>query len=97
MIGANVTFTNDMYPRSKNKDWTLLKTKVCQGATIGAGSTILPGITIGERAFESCSDISTLKIADGVETIGKPQAIASGITKLQLSSNVGKTNTSATA
>ena len=37
MIGSNVTFTNDMYPRSKNKDWKLLKTRVCKGATIGAG------------------------------------------------------------
>ena len=42
MIGSNVTFTNDMYPRSKKKDWKLLKTKVCKGATIGAGCVILP-------------------------------------------------------
>ena len=47
MVGSNVTFTNDMYPRSKNKDWKLLKTRVCKGATIGAGCVILPGITIG--------------------------------------------------
>lgn len=47
MVGSNVTFTNDMFPRSKNKEWKLLRTRVCKGATIGAGSVILPGLTIG--------------------------------------------------
>ena len=62
MVGANVTFTNDMYPRSKNKDWTLLKTRVCKGATIGAGAVILPGITIGENAFVAAGSGSPRKI-----------------------------------
>ena len=44
MVGANVTFTNDKYPRSKNRNWKLLRTRICKGATIGAGSTILPGL-----------------------------------------------------
>ena len=43
-IGPNVTFTNDKYPKSKNKNWKLLQTKICEGASIGAGATILPGI-----------------------------------------------------
>ena len=51
MIGSNVTFTNDRYPRSKNKNWKLLRTRVCKGATIGAGSVILPGLTIGEGSM----------------------------------------------
>lgn len=49
-IGANVTFTNDKYPKSKNRSWKPLKTKICKGVSIGAGSTILPGISIGENA-----------------------------------------------
>ena len=72
MIGANVTFTNDMYPRSKNKEWTLLKTRVCQGATIGAGSTILPGITIGERAFVAAGSVVTKDVPAGELWIGNP-------------------------
>ena len=31
-VGANVTFTNDLYPRSKNLEWTLLTTIVHKGA-----------------------------------------------------------------
>ena len=72
MIGSNVTFTNDMYPRSKNVDWKLLKTKVCKGASIGAGSTILPGITIGENAFVAAGSVVTKDIPAGELWMGNP-------------------------
>ena len=72
MIGSNVTFTNDMYPRSKNKTWTLLRTKVCKGATIGAGCTILPGITIGENAFVAAGSVVTKDVPAGELWMGSP-------------------------
>src|SRR5574344_1422875 len=72
MIGSNVTFTNDMYPRSKNKDWTLLKTRVCKGATIGAGSTLLPGITIGENAMIGAGSVVTKDVPAGEIWVGNP-------------------------
>jgi acetyltransferase-like isoleucine patch superfamily enzyme len=72
MIGSNVTFTNDMFPRSKNKEWTLLKTKVCKGATIGAGSVILPGITIGEGAFVAAGSVVTKDVPAGELWMGNP-------------------------
>lgn len=72
MIGSNVTFTNDRYPRSKNKAWTLLRTKVCKGATIGAGSTILPGLTIGENAFVAAGSVVTKDIPAGELWMGNP-------------------------
>ena len=70
MVGSNVTFTNDRYPRSKNKDW--LRTRVCKGATIGAGSTILPGITIGEKAFIAAGSVVTQDIPAGEIWMGSP-------------------------
>ena len=51
-VGANVSFTNDRYPHAKNAEWKLEKTLVKKGASIGAGSTILCGITIGENAMD---------------------------------------------
>jgi len=72
MIGSNVTFTNDMYPRAKNKDWKLLHTRVCKGATIGAGSTLLPGITIGERAFIAAGSVVTKDVPAGELWMGSP-------------------------
>lgn len=71
-IGANVTFTNDKYPKSNNNDWTLLRTKVCKGASIGAGSTILPGITIGENAIIGAGSVVTKDVPSGETWFGNP-------------------------
>src|SRR3989344_3831350 len=43
-IGPNVTFTNDVYPKSRNQNFKLVETKVENNASIGANATILPGI-----------------------------------------------------
>ena len=72
MIGSNVTFTNDMYPRAKNKNWTLLCTKVCKGASVGAGSTLLPGITIGENAMIGAGSVVTKDVPAGEIWVGNP-------------------------
>ncbi len=71
-IGGNVSFTNDKYPKSKNKDWTLLKTRICEGASIGAGSTILPGITIGKNAVIGAGSVVTKDVPEGEVWIGNP-------------------------
>ena len=50
-VGPNVTFTNDFLPRSKRYPKEFLKTTIKKGASIGANSTIVGGITIGEFAM----------------------------------------------
>ena len=72
MIGANCTFTNDMYPRAKNKYWKLLTTKIRKGASIGAGSTILPGLEIGENAMVGAGSVVTKNIPAGEIWVGNP-------------------------
>lgn len=71
-VGANVTFTNDLYPHSKNPDWKLLKTRICKGASIGAGSTILPGIEIGENAMIGAGSVITKNVPAGEVWVGNP-------------------------
>lgn len=71
-IGANVTFTNDKYPRSHNSAWKLMKTKVCKGATIGAGSTILPGLVIGAGAMIGAGSVVTHDIPASEIWVGNP-------------------------
>ena len=80
-IGANVSFTNDKYPRSACKEWTLLKTKVCKGATIGAGSTILPGVTIGEGAMIGAGSVVTKDVPAGELWVGNPARFLSKTVK----------------
>ena len=81
MIGANCTFTNDLYPRAKNKDWVLLPTKICKGASIGAGSTILPGLTIGSHSMIGAGSVVTKNIHKNTLWIGNPAKMIGYITK----------------
>ncbi len=71
-IGSNVTFTNDRYPRSKNKKWVLEKTVVRRGASIGAGSTVLCGIEIGENAMVGAGSVVTKSVPSGELWMGNP-------------------------
>lgn len=58
-IGPNVTFTNDLFPRSKNAEYNLKTTLIKKGASIGANSTILAGITIGENSLIGAGSVVT--------------------------------------
>lgn len=71
-IGSNTTFTNDLYPRSKNKEWQMLRTIVKKGASIGANSTILPGITIGENAMIGAGSVVTKDVPANELWVGNP-------------------------
>lgn len=82
MIGSNVTFTNDMYPRSKNKEWKMLRTKVCKGATIGAGATLLPGITIGEGAMIGAGSVVTKDVPAGEVWVGNPAHVVRNVERI---------------
>lgn len=71
-IGPNATFTNDIFPRSKNPDWKLSKTVIKKGASIGANATILCGITIGEKSMIGAGSVVTKDVPDGELWVGNP-------------------------
>jgi len=70
-IGPNVTFTNDKYPRAK-KTYSLKRTIIKKNASIGAGSVILGGITIGENAMIGAGSVVTKDIPANQIWIGNP-------------------------
>ena len=76
-VGPNVTFTNDKYPKSKNKNFALLKTTIKKGASIGGGAVILPGITVGENATVGAGAVVTRSVPDGLTVIGNPARVIS--------------------
>ncbi len=75
-VGPNVTFTNDLQPRSRNAAAKLLPTLVKKGASIGANATILPGITIGEGAMVGAGSVVTKDVPPGVTVVGNPARAA---------------------
>ncbi len=70
-IGPNVTFCNDKYPKSRNKNWILNPVTIKKGASIGANATILPGVTIGENAMIGAGAVVTKDVPSGTIFINK--------------------------
>jgi UDP-2-acetamido-3-amino-2,3-dideoxy-glucuronate N-acetyltransferase len=71
-IGPNVTFTNDKYPRSKKHKLKFPTTIIKKGASIGANSTILGGLSIGKFSMVGAGSLVTHNIPDGELWYGHP-------------------------
>ncbi|EIG6183874.1 N-acetyltransferase, partial [Escherichia coli] len=74
-IGPNVTFTNDIYPRSKKYPDYYPTIHIKKNASIGANATILPGIIIGENSIIGAGSVVTKDIPDNVIVAGNPAKI----------------------
>ncbi len=82
-IGHNVTFINDRYPRSVNKngalqtedDWECIGTVVKRGASIGSSATILCGVTIGEAAIVGAGSVVTKDVPPRTIVAGNPARV----------------------
>jgi UDP-2-acetamido-3-amino-2,3-dideoxy-glucuronate N-acetyltransferase len=74
-IGPNVTFTNDKYPKSRNKEFKLESTIIEKGASIGGGVTILPGVHIGANATIGAGSVVTKNVPAGATVVGNPAKI----------------------
>lgn len=74
MVGPNATFTNDLFPRSK-QPFELRYTTVKPGASIGANATILCGLTIGRGAMVGAGAVVTKDVPDFALVVGNPARI----------------------
>jgi acetyltransferase-like isoleucine patch superfamily enzyme/dTDP-4-dehydrorhamnose 3,5-epimerase-like enzyme len=74
-VGPNATFTNDPMPRSRQYPEAFSKTLVKKGASIGANSTILPGITIGMNAMVGAGAVVTADVPPNAIVMGSPARI----------------------
>jgi UDP-2-acetamido-3-amino-2,3-dideoxy-glucuronate N-acetyltransferase len=71
-VGPHVNFTNDRFPRAGNRNWKLSETILEMGASIGAGATIVCGVTIGSFAMVGAGAIVTKSIAPYRLALGCP-------------------------
>ncbi|MCX5948926.1 MAG: WxcM-like domain-containing protein [Cyanobacteria bacterium] len=74
-VGPNVTFTNDLWPRSKQHLSSYPTTHLKRGASIGAGSVILPGISIGSGAMVGAGSVVTKDVPPQAMVYGNPARI----------------------
>lgn len=80
-IGPNVTFTNDLVPRSKVYPEKFAKTLIKKGASIGANSTIIAGNTIGEYALIGAGSVITKDVPPYTIWYGNPAQHKGYVTK----------------
>jgi len=80
-IGPNVTFTNDLIPRSGQYPDSFLKTTLKCGASIGANSVVIAGHTVGEHAFVGAGSVVTKDIPPHTVWYGNPAKQKGYITK----------------
>lgn len=74
-IGPNVTFTNDKFPRSKQYPDSFSEIRVEQGASIGGGAVLLPGVTIGRGAMIGAGAVVTKSVPPYAIVFGSPARI----------------------
>ena len=80
LIGHNVTFVNDSFPRATSAtgalqseaDWKVEVTLVKRGASIGSGATILSNVVIGENALIGAGSVVTSDVPANAIVVGNP-------------------------
>lgn len=80
-LGPHMTFTNDLYPRAFINDFKLYSTLVKKGASIGANSTIICGVTIGEYAMIGSGCVVTKDVPPYALVVGNPGSIIGFVDK----------------
>jgi acetyltransferase-like isoleucine patch superfamily enzyme len=70
-IGPHVIVTNDRYPDVKQTDWKSEPVHVKKGASIGAGSVLIAGVTVEENALIGAGSIVTRDVQKGVVVYGE--------------------------
>ena len=82
-VGHHVVFINDRYPRAVNQDgelqteadWTMERTVVKRGASIGSGAVILCNITLGENAIVGAGSVVTKNVPANAIVAGNPARV----------------------
>ena len=75
-IGPSVVFTNDKYPDAKIWSEDLkLSTMICDDVSIGANSTILPGIKISKGTLIGAGSVVTKSFQDNLIVYGNPAEV----------------------
>ena len=93
-IGHGVMFINDSYPRATangqlqtEADWKVERTRICKGASIGTGTTILANVVVGENAIIGAGSVVTKDVPPNCIVAGNPARL---LRQLQLDKELNK-------
>lgn len=74
-VGPDVTFSNDPRPRSGQHLKEHPRTRVREGASLGSGAILLPGVTVGRFAMVGAGALVTRDVADFALVYGSPAQV----------------------
>jgi acetyltransferase-like isoleucine patch superfamily enzyme len=82
-LGPGVILTNDRVPRAINPDgtrkeavdWHPRRVRVCNGAAVGAGSVVLPGVTVGAWALVGAGSLVSDDVPPHALVVGSPARV----------------------
>lgn len=89
-VGPNATFTNDLFPRSRQIPAEFKRTLVRRGASIGANATVLPGLTVGREAMVGAGAVVTHDVPARAIVVGNPAAIVGYVNSRERASVAGQ-------
>jgi UDP-2-acetamido-3-amino-2,3-dideoxy-glucuronate N-acetyltransferase len=102
-VGPQVCFTNDFLPRAVNpdlslksdQDWQVAQTGVREGASVGAQSVVIAGVSVGKWALVGAGSVVTRDVPDHALVYGRPARIRGWVCycarRLSLRSEGGRT------
>ena len=62
-VGPSAVFTNDRVPRARSGQWTMSRTRVGRGASIGANATLVAGVDVGDWAMVAAGAVVIRPVA----------------------------------
>lgn len=103
-VGPAVCFTNDKLPRAIRpdgglkhaNDWTLGQIRVLEGASIGAQSVIVTGVTLGRFCLIGSGSVVTRDIGDFTLAVGQPARVIGYVCRCAGRLSIAKPTTSQT-
>jgi acetyltransferase-like isoleucine patch superfamily enzyme len=81
-LGPHVTLTNARYPKSPRAKDELVGPRICRRARIGANTTILPGVTVGENSLVGAGAAVVRDVEAGTVVVGNPARVVNRVENL---------------